>query len=134
MSERLSDGRLAGLLLGLGTPKTASDAILGCDLVRALIVEIQERRASSPAAGRDAVIEEWRPIESAPKDGSNILIIAGNAYSPEARQGWWGGDAWLFWSRAEKFAAGGIGPMVEVTHWMPLPAPPVSLKETPNGN
>jgi hypothetical protein len=66
----------------------------------------------------------WMPIESAPKDGSNILIIAMEAYSPEARQGWWDGTWWAFYSRPEKFVVPGPTHMIEVTHWQPLPSPP----------
>lgn len=67
----------------------------------------------------------WRPIESAPKDGSNVLIIAASAYSPEARVGWWN-DGWCFYSRPDRFWAAGVTGMVEATHWMPLPPPPES--------
>ncbi len=61
---------------------------------------------------------EWRPIRTAPKDGSWILL-----YHRYARIGdwYWDGTEWtddvLTWGEDEK---DGLGP----THWMPLPDPP----------
>lgn len=68
----------------------------------------------------------WRPIETAPKEGS-ILLWTGNAekptmfwgamreYGKHARPGWW-------------IVTSGIS--VEPTHWQPLPAPPGELLPT----
>ena len=70
------------------------------------------------ALGREA---GWQPIETAPKDGTNILIISAKAYSPEAAEGWWDGRWWTYYSRPEKFVVPGPTHMVEVTHWQPLP-------------
>lgn len=65
---------------------------------------------------------EWRPIESAPKDGTEILI-RGTAHSMLMRdpitavarwsEGWWGNFK-------------GAPTYTKVTHWMPLPAAPSS--------
>lgn len=78
---------------------------------------------------------QWLPIESAPKDGTNIVLTNGK----DVAQGWWehqepyiceqrdtegnyidqqehdGFDGWLD-------VDGGMGP--DPTHWMPLPAAP----------
>jgi hypothetical protein len=62
---------------------------------------------------------EWQPIETAPRDGTNILIVnhKGNIAS-----GLWQCGGW--WLR------GGNGPNTFFndhhgpTHWMPLPSPP----------
>lgn len=82
---------------------------------------------------------EWQPIESAPRDGTHILLfgiwageISGVSKSPVIDIGiwtggtsdfpgddWWSlptGDAYACWMRA--------------THWMPLPKPP---KDETNG-
>lgn len=76
----------------------------------------------------------WRPIDTAPRDGTMILcwstIWAGEISNPDEREGlayvayyasgksdylgeWWnvhGGDAYSAW--------------IQPTHWMPLPTPP----------
>jgi hypothetical protein len=48
----------------------------------------------------------WQPIETAPKDGTEVLL-----YHPDL-----GMACWPWWGRQ--------GPWHEVTHWMPLPPPP----------
>lgn len=64
----------------------------------------------------------WRRIDSAPKDGADVLLIATRhsmlAPKPERivgrwSQGWWSGPSTLS----------------HVTHWMPLPAMPEQSKE-----
>lgn len=87
--------------------------------------ELQQKRISidALAAAFEQFIktigdkEVWRPIESAPKDGSPILLSA---------LGWktcWRGS----WSEGFKsFQEDGSRPdlTIHATHWMPLPAPP----------
>lgn len=67
----------------------------------------------------------WRDIESAPKDGTRILVscvydVQGEAYSWEWVD-WWGGDEgqehWLDFPKQ-------IPAPFPPTHWMPLPTPP----------
>lgn len=62
-------------------------------------------------------MSEWRPIETAPKDGTLILLYPMNGDGMistgrwcEEYQNWPAGRGW--------FEQG------EVSHWMPLPAPP----------
>lgn len=64
---------------------------------------------------------EWQPIETAPKDGSAILI-GGIGGVDRARWGWeapWI-DGW--WTDGHRSDA--EGPDFTPTHWQPLPAPP----------
>jgi hypothetical protein len=64
-------------------------------------------------------MDDWKPIETAPKDGTRVLGFAGSGSKAIAIVSWW---------NATNFAAGVwvndrdqlFGP----THWMPLPAPP----------
>jgi hypothetical protein len=58
---------------------------------------------------------QWKPIETAPKDGSCVL-----AWFDDAEHHfllYWLNDAW-------RFKGTHINPIIEPTHWMPLPEPP----------
>lgn len=61
---------------------------------------------------------EWQPIETAPKDGTLILLYPTNG-DGQISTGYW-------WEHANCWGAGGgwfdDG---EVSHWMPLPEPPI---------
>lgn len=84
---------------------------------------------------------EWKPIETAPKDGTIVLLCGGepdplhhdsDEDHPERYTrpvtGWWGPEVewveentiWRFCS----FDSGIYGEYVNPTHWMPLPPPP----------
>ena len=76
------------------------------------------------AALSAALAAMWQPIETAPKDGTDILVFRprfdGN-YIPQVGQDWWmrasyTGDCWAK-SRAD----------CQPTHWMPLPPAPTLL-------
>lgn len=105
---------------------------------------IRSRSASSPSTPTGTVSgtggEGWRPIDTAPKDGTRIIIRATMDYTPETLavrpdldRNWidvvrWGvhntdGDqSWVDddsdWSCSDP------------THWMPLPAPPADERVT----
>jgi hypothetical protein len=69
-----------------------------------------------------AVAKGWQPIETAPKDGT-VVLLAGcrkpvAAAWLEDEIDWWHVDD----NKRGPFALRGPGP----THWMPLPAPPLS--------
>lgn len=55
--------------------------------------------------------DQWQPIETAPKDGTAIIVGGGTAEWNPNQYGWFShqGQAIIEW---------------EVTHWMPLPEPP----------
>jgi hypothetical protein len=61
-------------------------------------------------------VDEWQPIETAPKDGKDILVFGEQlrrvAFWDEAR-----GGLWSRWPGREPIRA---------THWMPLPEPPLN--------
>lgn len=67
---------------------------------------------------------KWRPIESAPKDGTRLMLakIVGHPANPTAL--WWAcaglwSDRWNNWNDGVE-PCGLAGP----THWMPLPPAP----------
>jgi hypothetical protein len=66
---------------------------------------------------------EWQPIETAPKDGTAILIWPANAsfYGDEATSYV---VRWHDWKEAWIEASGEEYAAFYPTHWMPLPAPP----------
>ncbi len=80
-------------------------------------------------------MSDWQPIETAPKDGSTILLCVSNSErEPVIVTGLWVTEAmdWSGWPITEptwrevwchfQLASDGDNP----THWMPLPTPPQS--------
>ncbi len=78
----------------------------------------------------------WQPIETAPKDGTNILV-----YDPPSEY-YSGGIFIVFWDREYKRSSktwcvicsedgetGSWATISHPTHWMPLPEPPNSAEE-----
>lgn len=85
-----------------------------------------------------AVMTEWQPIDTAPKDGSWILLLHGETipgvplvevasfgdglsaeelgYREFAKYG-----AWVIWNASDNWY---LVDVAEPTHWMPLPPPP----------
>lgn len=75
-------------------------------------------RAHDAAAPRN----EWKPIETAPKDGTRLLAYEKGCALYEI---WWQrnlGDQWDGWQDDWDDEP-------EPTHWMPLPAPPLAPHE-----
>ena len=74
----------------------------------------------------------WQPIETAPKDGTKVLVCQATDADGEPIRGeswgvfvqvaaWWGGDdEWIVYCSLIKDPS----VHVEPTHWMPLPEPP----------
>ena len=74
---------------------------------------------------------DWQPIDTAPKDGTYILLGWPRKHGPESGivligawlniesadvnepEGWWGWNDYL-----------GFAKVAFMTHWMPLPEPP----------
>lgn len=72
-------------------------------------------------------MSQWRPIETAPKDGTPVLVARN-------LDDWWGWNVgWATWegegyvsgwvSRGFGETPGNLG-LAHPTHWMPLPPPP----------
>jgi hypothetical protein len=64
-------------------------------------------------------VSEWQPIETAPKENRDVLVCEDGIGKP-VRVAFWDkarGGVWSMWPGRER---------IYPTHWMPLPAPPVS--------
>jgi hypothetical protein len=61
-------------------------------------------------------VSAWQPIESAPKDGTPVIVHAGG----NTRVCWFGTCGWTYHQRY----GGAATVVLEPTHWMPLPEPP----------
>lgn len=64
----------------------------------------------------------WQPIASAPKDGMLVWVYAAEREELPAFQTWCAYDPDAGWC---------VDELREVTHWMPLPAPPVARTDAP---
>lgn len=65
---------------------------------------------------------EWQPIETAPRDGTAVLLYCPTFYfGPGVYLGWWEGTHFECCTEGQT-----LGPYSDngATHWMPLPAPP----------
>lgn len=74
-------------------------------------------------------VEGWRPIESAPKDGTEVLAwgvtaLNGQRYAPGREVAWWNADEGEWDTR---------DPCIDFspTHWQSLPEPPALLSSAP---
>lgn len=72
---------------------------------------------------------QWRPIETAPKDGTIVLVFAISEGDPYDRpstiaEAWWGcgGETLTHW------AGIGLTAWHRPTHWIPIPPPPGETK------
>ena len=80
-----------------------------------------------------ALQPQWQPIESAPKDGTRIMLW--EQYSDVPFVGWWVPSAWTVSHEHVDAVGGWEGAIVVdrieqkfITHWMPLPQPPQVTK------
>lgn len=84
-------------------------------------------------------MSEWEPIETAPKDGTQVLVYAPigmsiAAWSQDTRGPGVSGHVqtpgWIGWANGDEIddegwdTGHGFALQLEPTHWMPLPAPP----------
>ena len=63
----------------------------------------------------------WQPIETAPKDGTRILVWIGDDFPMVAK--WKESKYGSWWNPCEDLIADVLGACAP-THWMPLPAAP----------
>lgn len=70
----------------------------------------------------------WQPIETAPRDGTDILVSGGThgneRISCEFHGAKFSGVAIAYWDDQDKWFSGGDCDYYYPTYWMPLPTPP----------
>lgn len=66
----------------------------------------------------------WQPIETAPKDGTSVILAAVRDGKYVVGEGLWEGDAWWWANEWGDYNTDQIEMYRQVTHWMPLPDPP----------
>ena len=75
-------------------------------------------------------MSEWQPIETAPRDETDILVAGGThgneCVSCEFHGAKFTGVAIAYWDKREKWFSGGECDYYHPTHWMPLPTPPTT--------
>lgn len=79
-------------------------------------VPASQAECGSPNHG---AFSQWQPIETAPRDGSFVLVC--QSRNGIIRTAHWA-DTWDHWA----IASGAMSYISGVTHWMPLPAPPAT--------
>ena len=71
---------------------------------------------------------EWQPIETAPKDGTTVILYGPCriVWPPRKLSDREHTDATIAtaYFRCTCWQAGFLGSIIEPTHWMPLPEPP----------
>jgi hypothetical protein len=106
----------------------ASQASGKTEDLRALLSDQPHPSVATGHPEQGALLSGWQPIETAPKDGSHILIAIGSDYIGSAFYADDDSDPypWKFFNRnGIKPLANGIrDDLVGPTHWMPLPSPP----------
>ena len=86
-----------------------------------IVQEIYQPRLRAIAARLEA--EEWRPIETAPKDGRDVMLWDSDL--KQAIKAEW-------CDMADEWVPSDDG-YLELTHWRPLPAPPADVKDAGDG-
>lgn len=107
---------------GGNDPADCDWPVCGCDPYASKVIASLEERGSLPTSPA-APSPGWKPIETAPKDGTKILGAAGgrveivaHAQHKTARAPW-----------RENYSLGSIC-FHQPTHWMPLPEPPPAAR------
>lgn len=85
------------------------------------LVDERDITEAAQALRSQPSVEEWRPIETAPKDGTRVLLGRFDQSARDTAVGFWSGRG--TWDDGD-FA----DDMGEFTHWQPLPEPPRQIK------
>lgn len=86
-----------------------------------LLVMLQHLRVAAPSAS------PWQPIETAPKDGTTVLLHPPSWANRTSSTGSWNSDKYArkpapYWERDDCWNKVMLSRNSPTTHWMPLPA------------
>jgi hypothetical protein len=99
----------------------------------AAVLKVAMEEEAHLAQMREALEQAWQPIETAPKDGTRILVFDESWCGglPQQRVSYW--QPYAVQQRAnEPLIQRGSWMGVSIaTHWMPLPEPPAALAAAP---
>jgi hypothetical protein len=83
------------------------------------LARVREAIAKAEAYGSGLTKEDWRPIETAPRDGTQVLALSGDRIEVLAHDTWTDlGRSYAHWITSDGHVRN------DVTHWMPLPEVP----------
>jgi hypothetical protein len=117
------------------------DFAWGLPVTPRLVLEVANALASTPSAQEEAVrVNEWQPIETAPKTGRTLLLGYPNVLGKwRTTRGQWMSETYIaeYWEEPDDVEPGWFETSVEAddipncwriepTHWMPLPAAPAA--------
>jgi hypothetical protein len=72
----------------------------------------------------------WKPIDTAPRDGTGIILYSDGECAPPVIAQWddmWTDGAWIVQHGSASIRLSWV---FNPTHWMPLPTPPHPIKDT----
>lgn len=107
----------------------AYDALLDIQKMTGVVVAPSVLRRCYEALASQPVTQSvepvaWRPIETAPKDGSEVWAFNGEQGVMHWTAGEIDGGKWALWVWADQLMADVDAEPDQPTHWMPLPAAP----------
>ncbi len=93
----------------------------------ALADEVRSAEALRAALAEQA--PQWQPIETAPKDGTYVLVVPPTHSSVSCSVARFDNDRYSrkprpFWNRSDGWGRVSVSRDTPPTHWMPLPKPP----------
>ena len=98
-------------------------------VTRYMQAEIDELRAAVKSLAKEAEARDWQPIETAPKDGTAVLVYPATWNGHSVAIAKWESDKYAkkprpYWSRNDDLGRVTISREHPPTHWMPLPLSP----------
>src|SRR5690348_4599600 len=90
--------------------------------------EVTARTCTNPAGG---IMSEWKPIETAPKDGTVILISELQGISGSVGTRWWHTVVAANWGKYSTAVSSEIGWCVHMPGWSGLLRRPISWQPFP---